>query len=381
MLHVNDLTYRIGDRVLFDRASFALPSGSKVGLVGRNGAGKTTLFRIIQGEISPEGGDVTLPRGLRIGAVSQEAPGGPESLIEVVLAADKERTALLTEAENADGFRRAEIETRLNDIGAYSAPARAATILHGLGFDSEAQNRPCSSFSGGWRMRVALAAILFSEPDLLLLDEPTNYLDLEGTLWLYDYLGRYPHTILIISHDRELLDTCVDHILHLDRAKLTLYRGGYSSFARQLAAKRELTAKMQAKQEAERKHLQAFVDRFRAKASKARQAQSRIKRLAKLEPIAAVVQARTLGFDLPSPARMLAPPIVALESAAAGYGERVVLERLNLTIAPDDRIALLGANGNGKSTFCKLVGGRLRPLRGDLRMPAKMDVAYFAQHQ
>ncbi|WP_210491127.1 ABC-F family ATP-binding cassette domain-containing protein [Microvirga antarctica] len=381
MLHANDLTYRIGARVLFDKASFALPTGSKVGLVGRNGAGKTTLFRIIQGEISPESGDVTLPRGLRIGAVAQEAPGGPESLIDVVLAADKERTALLIEAETAEGFRRAEIEMRLNDIGAYSAPARAATILHGLGFDAAAQNRPCSSFSGGWRMRVALAAILFSEPDLLLLDEPTNYLDLEGTLWLYDYLSRYPHTVLVISHDRELLDTSVSHILHLDQAKLSIYRGGYTSFAKQFAEKRELTAKAKVKQDAERKHLQAFVDRFKAKASKARQAQSRVKRLAKLDPISTIVEDDVLPFDLPSPERMLAPPLIAVEGVAVGYGDRVILDRLNLTIQPDDRIALLGANGNGKSTFCKLIGGRLAPLKGEVKRPAKMDVAYFAQHQ
>jgi ATP-binding cassette subfamily F protein 3 len=381
MLHGNDITYRIGSRILFGQASFALPPGGKIGLVGRNGAGKTTLFRIIQGEIATESGGVGLPRNLRIGAVAQEAPSGPERLVDVVLAADRERVALLAEAEAADGFRRAEIETRLTDIGAHSAPARAAAILHGLGFDAEAQSKPCSSFSGGWRMRVALAAVLFAEPDLLLLDEPTNYLDLEGTLWLYDYLERYPHTILIISHDRELLDTCVDHILHLDQAKLTLYRGGYTSFARQLAAKRELTAKAQVKQEAERKHLQAFVDRFRAKASKARQAQSRVKRLAKLEPIIALVEDEVLPFDLPGPTRMAAPPLITLESAAAGYGDRTVLERLNLTILPDDRIALLGANGNGKSTFCKLVGGRMAPLRGDIRTPSKMDVAYFAQHQ
>ncbi|HEY8381066.1 MAG TPA: ABC-F family ATP-binding cassette domain-containing protein [Microvirga sp.] len=381
MLHVKDLTYRIGERLLLDGATFALPPGSRVGLVGRNGTGKTTLFRIIQGEISPESGDVSLPRNMRIGTVAQEAPSGPETLVEVVLAADTERTRLLAEAEAADGFRRAEIETRLTDIGAHSAPARAAAILHGLGFDAAAQNRPCSDFSGGWRMRVALAAVLFTEPDLLLLDEPTNYLDLEGTLWLYDYLARYPHTVLIISHDRELLDTCVDHILHLDRGKLTIYRGGYTSFARQLAEKRELTAKMRVKQEAERKHLQAFVDRFRAKASKARQAQSRIKRLQKLEPIAALVDDDVLPFDMPSPERALAPPLIAVEGAAAGYGDRTVLERLNLTILPDDRIALLGSNGNGKSTFCKLIGGRLPPLKGEIRTSTKMDVAYFAQHQ
>ncbi len=381
MLHANDLTYRIADRIILDRASFALPDGSKVGLVGRNGAGKTTLFRIIQGEISTESGDIAVPRGIRVGSVAQEAPGGPETLVEVVLAADKERAALLAEAEGADGFRRAEIETRLTDIGAHSAPARAAAILHGLGFDAEAQNRPCSSFSGGWRMRVALAAVLFTEPDLLLLDEPTNYLDLEGTLWLYDYLDRYPHTVLVISHDRELLDTCVNHILHLDRGKLTIYRGGYSSFARQLAEKRELTAKMRVKQEAERKHLQAFVDRFKAKASKARQAQSRVKRLAKLEPIATLVDDEVLAFDLPGPERPLAPPLIAVEGAAVGYGDRIILDRLNLTIQPDDRIALLGANGNGKSTFCKFIGGRLAPFKGEMRRPSKMDVAYFAQHQ
>src|SRR3954451_15255288 len=381
MLHVNELTYRIGERLLLDHASFAVPDGARVGIVGRNGSGKTTLFRIIRGEIAAEGGSVSLPRGVRIGAVAQEAPDGPEPLIEVVLAADTERTALMAEAEHAEGVRRAEIETRLVDIGAHSAPARAAAILHGLGFDAQSQGRGCPAFSGGGRMRVALAAVLFAEPDLLLLDEPTNYLDLEGTLWLYDYLARYPHTILIISHARELLDTCVDHIRHLDRAKVPLYRGGYSSFARQLAANRELTAKMVAKQDAERKHLQAFVDRFRAKASKARQAQSRVKRLAKPEPVTALVEEDVVPFDLPGPGRMLAPPIVALESAAAGYGERVVLERLNLTIAPDDRIALLGANGNGKSTFCKLVGGRLPPLSGEMRRQTKLVPAYFAQHQ
>ncbi len=266
MLRVNDLTYRIGDRLILDQASFALPERARVGIVGRNGAGKTTLFRIIQGEIPTEGGSIGLPKGTRIGGVAQEAPAGPETLHAVVLAADTERTRLMAEAETADGLRRAEIETRLVDIDAHSAPARAAAILHGLGFDAEAQARPCSDFSGGWRMRVALAAVLFSEPDLLLLDEPTNYLDIEGTLWLYDYLERYPRTAVIISHDRDLLDTSVDHILHLDRGKLTLYRGGYTSFARQLAEKRTLQAKARVKQEAERAHLQSFVDRFKAKA-------------------------------------------------------------------------------------------------------------------
>jgi ATP-binding cassette subfamily F protein 3 len=381
MLTVQDLTYRIGDRILLDHASFSIPSGARVGLVGRNGAGKSTLFGLIRGDLVPESGEIGMPRQARIGSVAQEAPGGPETLIEVVLAADTERTALMAAAETAEGFERAEIETRLSDIGAYSAPARAASILHGLGFDAEAQNRPCSSFSGGWRMRVALAAVLFSEPDLLLLDEPTNYLDLEGTLWLYDYLARYPHTLVVISHDRELLDNAVDHILHLDRGKLSVYRGGYTSFARQLAEKRELNAKMQAKQEAERKHLQAFVDRFRAKASKAKQAQSRLKRLAKLEPVVALTAEDALSFDLPNPETPLAPPLITLDRVDAGYGDRRILQRLSLTILPDDRIALLGSNGNGKSTFCKLVAGRLPPLAGEIRHPGKLEVAYFAQHQ
>ena len=381
MLHITDLSYRIGERLILDGAGAALPPDAKVGLVGRNGAGKSTLFRLIEGEIASESGAISLPRNTRIGAVAQEAPSGPETLVEVVLAADRERAALLAEAETAEGLRRAEIETRLADIGAHAAPARAAAILHGLGFDSDAQQRPCSDFSGGWRMRVALAAVLFVEPDLLLLDEPTNYLDLEGTLWLYDYLARYPHTVLVISHDRDLLEGSVDHILHLERGKLTLYRGGYSSFARQYAEKRRLEAKFAAKQEAERKHLQAFVDRFRAKASKARQAQSRIKRLAKMEPASVSIDETTLPFHLPSPDRPLSPPILSLEGVAAGYGDRTVLKRLDLTILPDDRIALLGQNGKGKSTFCKLLGGRLDPMGGTLVRSPKLDVAYFAQHQ
>ncbi|GAB6845366.1 ATP-binding cassette subfamily F protein 3 [Methylorubrum rhodinum] len=381
MLRVNDLTYRIGERVILDSATFAIPDRARVGLVGRNGAGKTTLFRAILGELAIDAGAVSVPKGMRIGAVAQEAPAGPETLHEVVLAADTERARLMREAEDADGVARAEIETRLVDIGAHSAPARAAAILHGLGFDAAAQSRPCADFSGGWRMRVALAAVLFSEPDLLLLDEPTNYLDIEGTLWLYDYLEKYPRTAIIISHDRELLDTSVDHILHLDRGKLTIYRGGFTSFARQLSEKRVLQAKAKAKQDVERAHLQSFIDRFKAKATKARQAQSRMKRLAKMEPIAALIEDDVPVIHLPSPDKPLSPPIVAMERVQAGYGERIVLTGLNLSLAPDDRVALLGANGNGKSTFCKLIGGRLPPLAGEMKRSSKMEVAYFAQHQ
>ncbi|TXN68535.1 ABC-F family ATP-binding cassette domain-containing protein [Methylobacterium sp. WL6] len=381
MLRVNDLTLRIGERLILDGASFSIPDRARVGLVGRNGAGKTTLFKAILGEWPVDASAVSMPKGMRIGAVAQEAPAGPETLHAVVLAADTERAKLMAEAEGADGLRRAEIETRLVDIGAHSAPARAAAILHGLGFDAAAQNRPCSDFSGGWRMRVALAAVLFSEPDLLLLDEPTNYLDIEGTIWLYDYLERYPRTAIIISHDRDLLDESVDHILHLDRGKLTIYRGGYTSFAKQLSEKRMLQAKAKVKQDAERAHLQSFIDRFKAKATKARQAQSRVKKLAKMVPIAGLIEDDVPVIHLPSPEKPLSPPIVAMERVVAGYPDRIVLSGLNLSLAPDDRVALLGANGNGKSTFCKLIGGRLDALSGELRRSSKMKVAYFAQHQ
>ncbi|MCI4678363.1 ABC-F family ATP-binding cassette domain-containing protein [Rhodoblastus acidophilus] len=382
MLTVTDLTYRLGPRLLFDAAGLALPERAKVGFVGRNGAGKTTLFRLICGEIAAESGAIQLPRGARIGRVEQEAPGGDGKLIDFVLAADIERSALLEEAETAqDPHRIAEIHIRLADIEAHAAPARAATILSGLGFDEDAQNRALKEFSGGWRMRVALAAVLFSRPDLLLLDEPTNYLDLEGTLWLIDYLGSYPATIVVISHDRDLLNEVCDHIVHLDRAKLQLYRGNYDSFAHQRAEAKMLQAKFLKKQEDRRAHLQAFVDRFRAKATKARQAQSRLKMLEKMESVEAMVDEDVLPFVFPSPEKPLSPPIIAMEKVAVGYGERIVLSGLSLSLANDDRIGLLGANGNGKSTFAKLLGGRLDPMSGTLSKSPKLEAAFFAQHQ
>ena len=382
MLHINDLTYRLGPRLLFEGATAALPDRARVGFVGRNGAGKTTLFRMISGELGPEAGTITLPRNARLGRVEQEAPGGPGKLVDFVLDADKERTALMAEAEVAtDPHRIAEIQTRLVDIDAHAAPARAAGILAGLGFDHEAQLRSLSEFSGGWRMRVALAAVLFSQPDILLLDEPTNYLDLEGTLWLIDYLAHYPATVLVISHDRDLLDEVADHILHLDNAKLTLWKGNYTSFEKQRREQQALLAKNQKKQEDQRKHLQAFVDRFRAQATKARQAQSRLKMLARMEPISAMIDQQVLPFDLPSPEKPLSPPIVAMEGATVGYGETPVLTKLSLSISNDDRIGLLGSNGNGKSTFAKLVAGRLEAMSGHLRRSSKMDVGFFAQHQ
>ena len=326
MLHISALSYRLGERLLIDNATAALPSGAHVGLVGRNGAGKTTLFRLIRGELASESGAVVVPKGARIGSVEQEAPAGAESLIAFVLSADVEREALMSEAETAsDPERIAEIQTRLVDIEAHNAPARAARILKGLGFDEAAQSRSLEEFSGGWRMRVALAAVLFSEPDILMLDEPTNYLDLEGVLWLTDYLKTCPATILVISHDRDLLDDVAEQILHLDRGKLTLWTGGYSSFERQRREQQILAGKAAKKQEERRAHLQAFVDRFRAKASKAVQAQSRLKMLAKMEPIAAVVDETVQPFKWPPVAKRLSPPIVTLEKVSAGYDGRAVI--------------------------------------------------------
>lgn len=382
MLHINDLTYRIGDRTLFDHATVALPPGHKVGFVGRNGAGKSTLLRMILGEVGWETGSISLPSRARVGSVAQEAPGGDISLIDTVLAADKERNDLLAEAETAtDPHRIAEVQTRLADIDAHSAPARAATILAGLGFSEEEQARPCASFSGGWRMRVALAAVLFAEPDVLLLDEPTNYLDLEGTIWLETYLKNYPFTVLLVSHDRNLLNKVVDNILHLEQAKLTLYTGGYDTFEATRRARLELQMSMKKKQEAERRHLESFVERFRYKASKAKQAQSRVKMLEKMKPIAAVLEDRVLPFKFPEPSR-LSPPIITMEEASCGYEPgKPILKGLDLRIDQDDVIALLGANGNGKSTFAKLLSDRLKPFTGRVRRSPTLKIGYFAQHQ
>ncbi|MBE7185137.1 MAG: ABC-F family ATP-binding cassette domain-containing protein [Methylobacterium mesophilicum] len=383
MLAINDLSLRIAGRLLLDHANLTLPAGTKAGVVGRNGTGKTTLFRAITGDLASETGTVELPKGLRIGQVAQEAPGTEEPLIEIVLKADAERLALLKEAETAtDAHRIAEIQIRLADIDAHSAEARAATILAGLGFDDAAQKRPASSFSGGWRMRVALASVLFAQPDLLLLDEPTNYLDLEGTLWLENYVAKYPHTVLLISHDRDLLNNAVSSIVHLDGQKLTWWRGNYDSFERQLEESQVLQEKSRVKQEAQRKHLQSFVDRFRAKASKARQAQSRIKALERMKPIASVANDTVRPFSFPEPAKVVASPIVAMNNVSVGYtAGKPILKNLTLRIDADDRIALLGANGNGKSTFAKLLAGRLTQEAGSITLAPGLKVSIFAQHQ
>lgn len=380
MLRITDLSYSIAGHPLFDAASATIPTGHKVGLVGRNGSGKTTLFRLIRGELALEGGSITLPSRARIGGVAQEVPSSSTSLIDTVLEADQERAALMAETTTAtSAMRIAEVQTRLADIDAWSAEARASAILKGLGFDTAAQARPCSDFSGGWRMRVALAGVLFAQPDLLLLDEPTNYLDLEGALWLESYLARYPHTVIIISHDRALLNRAVGAILHLEGRKLTLYSGGYDSFARIRAEQRAVLAAEARKIDERRAHMQKFVDRFRAQATKARQAQSRLKMLEKLQPITAPTEAARHVFSFPAPEE-LSPPIIAMEDVSVGYGGPPVLRKLNLRIDQDDRIALLGRNGEGKSTLSKLLAGKLES-NGRIVRASKLRVGYFAQHQ
>jgi len=379
MLKIEDISYAIAGRPLLEGASVTIPTGHKVGIVGRNGAGKTTLFRLIRGELTLDQGRITLPVRARIGGVAQEVPGSETSLIDTVLEADEERAALLAD-DSTDPARIAEVQARLTDIDAWGAEARAASILKGLGFTDEEQRMPCSAFSGGWRMRVALAGVLFAQPDLLLLDEPTNYLDLEGALWLETYLARYPHTVLVISHDRGLLNRAVGHILHLEDRNLTLYAGGHDDFAKSRAEARAVQAAAAKKQAAQRAHLQSFVDRFRAKATKAKQAQSRLKMLERMEPIRMPEDAARTVFTFPEP-NQLSPPILALDGTAVGYDGNPVLSRLALRIDQDDRIALLGRNGEGKSTLSKLLAGKLDAMEGRITASSKLRVGFFAQHQ
>ena len=381
MLRIENLIFDAWGRRFFDSASVAIPPGAKVGLIGRNGVGKSTLFKLVVGDLIPLSGEILLPKAARIGSVDQEHPATPTSLLDTILAADTRREALNAALETAAPEELADIYQQLNAIDADRAPARAAEILSGLGFANADLDRPMAEFSGGWRMRVALAAALFAEPDLLLLDEPTNYLDLEGALWLEARLKKYPHTALIVSHDRELLNNSVDAILHLSQGKLELYTGGYNDFETRRAEKSRLQAATKAKQDAERAHLQRFIDRFRAKASKATQAQSRIKRLAKLEPIAETVEERVAPFTLPSPTRPLAPPLIQLESAAVGYNGTAVLRNLNLRLDVDDRIGLLGVNGAGKSTFAKMIAGALPLQSGEMKREQRIRVGWFHQHQ
>ena len=382
MLTINNLTYRIQGRELFEDASVVLPTGSKTGFVGKNGTGKTTLFHLIQGHIHPDAGSIELNKKARIGAVAQEAPAGNESVLDVVLAADKERTALLAEAETAtDPDRIAEVYTRLADIDAYSAEGRASSILKGLGFEQDRQNAPTHELSGGWRMRVALAGVLFSQPDLLLLDEPTNYLDLEGTLWLEKYLATYPYTVFMISHDRDLLNKSVNSIIHLEHRKLTFYKGNYDTFETTRRMQMELNNKGREKSLEQIAHLQKFVDRFKAKATKAKQAQSRMKMIEKLKPPAAMFDEYAAPFTFQQPEVELPTPMLTLDGVSAGYGDKTILRNINMRIDPEDRIALIGVNGNGKSTFAKLLAGDIAPMGGTLRKGKKLEIAHFAQHQ
>ncbi|KNG92893.1 ABC-F family ATP-binding cassette domain-containing protein [Pseudaestuariivita atlantica] len=381
MLRLTDLRFSIAGRPLLEGASATIPTGHKVGLVGRNGTGKTTLFKLIYGELALESGQIDVPKGARIGGVSQEVPGSDVSLLDTVLAADTERAALLKQSETEqDPDKIAEIQTRLTDIDAWSAEARASSILRGLGFEPDQQALPCSSFSGGWRMRVALAGVLFAQPDLLLLDEPTNYLDLEGALWLESYLARYPHTVIIISHDRGLLNRAVGSILHLEDRKLTYYTVPYDKFAEQRAAKLAQAEALNARNAARVAHLQSFVDRFRYKASKAVQAQSRLKMIDRIKLISTPQEAALKAFSFPTPEE-LSPPIVALDHAATGYDGTPVLRRMTLRIDQDDRIALLGKNGEGKSTLSKMLSDRLDVMEGQKTAASKLRIGYFAQHQ
>jgi ATP-binding cassette, subfamily F, member 3 len=382
MLTINNLTYRIQGRELFEDASVVLPTGSKTGFVGKNGTGKTTLFHLIQGHLSPDAGSIELVKKARIGAVAQEAPAGNESVLDVVLAADKERTALLAEAETAtDPERIGEIYIRLADIDAHTAEARASTILKGLGFEQDRQNAPTHELSGGWRMRVALAGVLFSQPDLLLLDEPTNYLDLEGTLWLEKYLATYPYTVFMISHDRDLLNKSVSSIIHLEHRKLTFYKGNYDIFESTRRMQMELNNKGREKTLDQIAHMQKFVDRFKAKASKAKQAQARVKMIEKLRPPAAMFDEYSAPFTFQQPKAEAATPMITLDGVSAGYGDKAILRNINMRIDPEDRIALIGVNGNGKSTFAKLLAGDIKPMGGIFNKGKKLEIAHFAQHQ
>ncbi|WP_458390331.1 ABC-F family ATP-binding cassette domain-containing protein [Sphingomonas sp. F9_3S_D5_B_2] len=381
MLTINGLTVRLGGRIILDRASAAIPPGAHVGLIGRNGAGKSTLMKAIIGLIDPDEGAIEMPRRTRLGYIAQEAPAGTATPFETVLAADVERATLTEEAEIcSDPHRLGDIHERLLAIDAYTAPARAARILLGLGFDEDMQSRPLDSFSGGWKMRVALAALLFSGPDLLLLDEPSNHLDLEATQWLENFLKSYAGSLIVISHERDLLNNVVDTILHLERGKIAVFSGGYDSFERQRAERAAQIAAAQSAQEAQRARLQDYIARNSARASTAKQAQSRAKMLAKMQPIAALADDPSLSFEFPSPSQ-LKPPLITLDMAAVGYAEEPVLRRLNLRIDPDDRIALLGRNGNGKTTLARLLAAQLMPMEGDVTASGKMRVGYFTQYQ
>ena len=381
MLKIENISYRIGGKTIFKNSTATIPPGHKVGVVGRNGIGKSTLFTLLKDEIQIESGNITIPKKSRIGSMDQEVPGTEKNLIETVLEYDVERDLLLKEAKLATNPTRvSEIHLRLADIDSHTAEPRASSILKGLGFGNESQLRPTKSFSGGWRMRVALAGLLFSKPDILLLDEPTNFLDLEGVFWLEKFLYKYPHTVLIISHDRALLNKAVNSILHVNNETLKLYSGNFDLFDEQ--RREELRHQLAAakKQEDRLKHMQSYVDRFRYQANKAKQAQSRIKMIEKIQPIAVEDANRSVRFSFPNPEE-LSPPLISMEEVKVGYGSEVILKNINLRLDQDDRIALIGANGEGKSTFAKLLSGQLVPFSGNFNVQNKLRIGFFAQHQ
>ncbi len=382
MLSISNLTYKIGARTILEDVNLSVMDGWRVGVIGLNGAGKSTLFKLIAGVLHADGGTISMNQRQKMGWVRQDVPETDAPLIDLVLAAHEEMAQLWRDSETEeDPNKIADIYQRLADLDAYSAPAKAATLLRGLGFREDQLTEPFNSFSGGWQMRVMLAAALFVEPDLLLLDEPTNHLDLEAIMWLETYLVNYPHTLLIISHDRELLNKCVDHVVHVDKKKLTLYTGNYDTFERERAFRLGLQQKMHEKQVAAREHMQKFVDRFKAQASKARQAQSRVKALEKMDIVDAVIADRAVRFSFPNPEK-IASPMLALHHADVGYTEgKPILKRVNDNIDRDDRIALLGANGNGKSTLIKLIAGKLGVMKGEIFRSGKLRIGYFSQHQ
>ncbi len=380
MIDIQDITIRISGKVLLDKASAHISDNQKVGLVGANGCGKSTLFRALLGGLETETGSISLPERAKVASVAQEITDTTVPVLDYVLSQDKERASLLSRLDNASVAEQAEIHERLMAIGSASAPARASAILYGLGFSNADLSRPISEFSGGWRMRLSLAAALFQPSDILLLDEPTNHLDLETSIWLENHLRRYPKTLLLISHDRSILNSVCDHIIHFDHQKLVTYSGNYDTFSRTRAAQKELLEKQYKKQEQKRRHMEAFVERFRYKATKAKQAQSRLKLLAKLPSITLIEDNAATRFNFPEP-QELPPPLLTVEDVSVGYGDNIVLKKLNFSIVNNDRIALLGANGNGKSTLAKLLSGRLLPLSGSLRASSKLNIGYFAQHQ
>lgn len=382
MLSITDITYTIGARTILEDCNVNIVDGWKVGVIGINGAGKSTLFKLISDELTPDRGEIKISARQRLGQVRQDIEECDTPLIDMVLEADEEMSALMKATETeTDPNKIADIYMRLTELDAYSAPSRAAILLTGLGFKEHELRQPFSSFSGGWRMRVALAAALFVQPEILLLDEPTNHLDLEAIIWLEGYLANYPHTLLIISHDREILNKCIDHVVHIDQQTMTLYTGNYDTFERERAAKRGLQQKMHAKQQAQRAHMQAFVDRFKAQATKAKQAQSRVKALERMDIVDAVIADRAVQFSFPE-SKVIAPPLISIRDASVGYTEgEPILEHIFESIDTTARIGLLGANGNGKSTMMKLIAGKLNAMSGEMTRSGKLKIGYFSQHQ